>query len=397
MPNKSSAKFVLRWLSLVITLGILFFTLWPFNPFPRNRVSWLPASVGIRFNWEGMVRSPLPITRESQPAQPGSSSLEVWIKPSEMQTVYTLLDFYEPGNPFRFRLRQYHDGLIVARDFLDRGGKIKRVKIDLDHGLRAGELNFVTITSGEKGTSLYLDGQLKETYPRFRIAPGDLSGPVLLGTAPVDSEPWTGEIHGLAIYAKELSPREVMTHFQSWMRASPSEAPDLVDCQARYVFNERTGNEIHNQVSGGTNLEIPKRYQVPMKAFLRLPWNEFDWSRTYFEDVLRNILGFVPFGLIVYAYLRWSCPRHNLVLWTILAGGTLSLFIEVVQAYLPQRVSGMTDILTNTFGTALGVFVLRVTPIRRVLENVGWLPLAGRANPLANETAIRAQAVFGSR
>jgi VanZ family protein len=288
--------------------------------------------------------------------------------------VYTVLDFSEPGNPFRFRLRQYHEGLIVSRDWRDPDGRMKRVKIDLDDGLQRGKLTLVTLTSADRGTSLYLDGKLKQTYPNFRFTAGDTSGQIVLGTAPVDSEPWAGEIHGLAICGKELTPGEVLAHYQNWTQANSSATSDLADSIARYPFNERTGHEIHNQVGSGPSLEIPRSFQVPQKAFLRLPWNEFDWSRTYFADALRNIAGFVPFGFVVCAYLGLARLRHRAALLTILAGGTLSLCIEVLQGYIPQRVSGTTDIVTNTLGTALGVILVRSMPVRRFLEKNGLLP-----------------------
>jgi VanZ family protein len=44
-------------------------------------------------------------------------------------------------------------------------------------------------------------------------------------------------------------------------------------------------------------------------------------------------------------------------LLVVLSGATISLTIEMIQAWLPNRVSSMTDFLTNITGTLLGVLV----------------------------------------
>jgi VanZ family protein len=37
----------------------------------------------------------------------------------------------------------------------------------------------------------------------------------------------------------------------------------------------------------------------------------------------------------------------------------LSLIIEIVQAYLPSRYSSTMDVITNTVGTVMGVYLLK--------------------------------------
>lgn len=367
MTHGNRVKKIFCTLSIGVTLGILFCTLWPFNPFPPNRVSWLRGSNGIRIEKAGVVLGPRALNHDAASTLGGPCSLEIWLKPSEIRSVYTVLDFYEPDNPLRFWLRQYHDGLIVSRDSRDAGGRLRRAKIDLDHGLKQGKLTLITVTSGGKGTGLYLDGKLRETYANFRLSADDMSGQIVLGTAAEDSEPWTGEIHELAIYSKELTAANVLAHYENWAHGNRLGTAETAGVVARYQFNEGSGRAIHNEVSGGVDLEIPKRFQVPHKAFLRLPWNEFDWSSSYLNDLLRNIAGFIPFGIVVGAY--FSLTRYDRrALWlTILAGATLSLCVEVLQAYIPQRTSGTTDIITNTLGSVIGVAMIRTAIVRQLL------------------------------
>ena len=94
----------------------------------------------------------------------------------------------------------------------------------------------------------------------------------------------------------------------------------------------------------------------------------------YASDVLVNIAGFVPLGLIVCAYLAWARSRWKAILVTTVACGVLSFVIEVLQYYIPQRGSGTTDIITNTLGSALGAMIAQSSVVQRILGRIKVIP-----------------------
>jgi VanZ family protein len=332
----------------------LFCTLWPFNPFPQNRVSWLPQSNGIRFAQRGVALTPQAFQLPANLSNDGSCTLELWIKPARTDSVSTVLNLYDPANPYRFLLRQYHGGLILSHDVPLPHRKAHHSKIDIDDGLQQDQLTFITITGSLDGTRVYFDGKLKKAFPGFYISLADLSGQLVLGSATVQPDSWSGEIHGVAIYSRELTPEEVLQSNRRWTSGQPPDASAI----ASYLFTERAGNIVHAQGIAAQDLYIPKVYRVPHHSFLTPPWREFDPSWDYVWDVLRNVVGFMPFGFLLCALLYRAPWFRRAVLLSTLLGGALSLCIEILQAYIPQRGSGMTDVITNTLGTLLGALLL---------------------------------------
>jgi VanZ family protein len=85
-------------------------------------------------------------------------------------------------------------------------------------------------------------------------------------------------------------------------------------------------------------------------AFLAAPLPRY-WTGF---DVAINIVGYLPLG----ALLAWLAlrTRHRVPpAWLALACGTLlSLVLETLQSYLPQRVASREDWLLNTLGTLAG-------------------------------------------
>ena len=87
-------------------------------------------------------------------------------------------------------------------------------------------------------------------------------------------------------------------------------------------------------------------------AFLGLPWPHW-W--TWF-DLVTNLLGYIPFGALVFgALVRSSVRVRPAVLLACAAGTGLSLTMELLQNFLPQRVASNVDLGTNALGTFAGV------------------------------------------
>lgn len=89
------------------------------------------------------------------------------------------------------------------------------------------------------------------------------------------------------------------------------------------------------------------------------------------SDGLLNLMLFLPLGVA----FAWRF-RGNA--WPILAGAALSFAVEAAQTHLPGRDPSLSDLVSNTLGTAIGLHLVRTHPIWRG---------AGRRHPRAAATA----------
>ena len=89
-------------------------------------------------------------------------------------------------------------------------------------------------------------------------------------------------------------------------------------------------------------------------AFLTLPWPRW-W--TWF-DLVTNLIGYLPFGALVFGALVRSGVRTGPALATAFAVGSgLSFSMEFLQNFLPQRVSSNVDLGVNMLGTLAGTLL----------------------------------------
>ena len=86
-------------------------------------------------------------------------------------------------------------------------------------------------------------------------------------------------------------------------------------------------------------------------AFLALPWPRW-WTRF---DLAINLLGYIPLGALLFgAQVRNGTGLRRALPLAVAAGAGLSLAMEFLQNFLPQRVASNVDFGVNALGTLIG-------------------------------------------
>ena len=343
----------------ILTLG-----LWPFHA-QKNNVAWLPDRNGLRFGRPGMVYGSNVVNVTSSQDDSGAS-IELWVQPTKLWDSGTLLTLYSPENSLQFSLCQSLADfeLRIENPFQPRS---RTARLYLTDVFRRGSPVFITLSSNAQGISIYVDGALARTAQGFQLSAADLADRIIVGDSPRQTRSWKGRFTGLAFYGQSLTSEQVLKHYVSWKNEGRPEVMAWDLGVALYLFDEHTGRVTRSQIGYGS-LYIPETYAVLDKLLLKPAWEEFEMSQNYWGAVAKNIVGFVPFGFCYYAYWLVVRPIRKPALVTIVLGAALSFTIEFIQWYLPTRESGMTDLVTNTLGTGIGVLLYRTTFARRAMN-----------------------------
>lgn len=362
---------ILGPICVLIVLGLLTAGLWPFNMFPKNEVSWLTDQNGLQFGGKATIFSSRTFEVTRSNGEP-FCSLETWLQPArgDVGESVTILAFYTPDNPLQLRLKQYRDGLFVRRDYRDRQNRLRTAQIEIEHAFRQDERVLFTITVGANSASAYLNGVWVKGFPHFGLSCNSFSGQLIVGNSPITDNPWQGKVFGVAIYNQGLTSEEVSRHYATWTHNQVPEGIAKDSVRALYSFGERSGGIIHNSMGPGPDLYIPETFGILHKRILAPPWEEFSPQLSYVWDILINMAGFIPFGFFFYAYLTCNRQWNRAAVVTIVSGGIISVSIEVLQGFIPSRMSGVTDVITNTLGTSLGVILWRWQPVQAVVAKL---------------------------
>jgi VanZ family protein len=350
----------------VITLGAILFAAWcPFRV-PKNQVYWDKDEDSLRFGRTGTILSAGRF--DFTGPKSASCSLEVWFEPALVWTRGTILSFYSPLNALPLSVYQDYTDLVVRLATPNHKNAGKPPVIQVEDVFRKQQI-FLTITSNGRDAAIYIDGRLVTKKEGFALSARSLSGQLVIANSPLRDTSWPGRLRGLAVYNAMLTASEVTQHYDDWTQRR--RVPDTNDgwLVARYTFHEREGRIIHDSGASGIDLYIPERFLVVDHIFLEAPWSEAYHDRYYVKDCLFNLGGFIPLGFLATAFFASFRHMRQPALAAIFAGGCISLSIEIVQAYLPTRFSGVTDVITNTMGAAIGAKVYCAGGLRLIRGN----------------------------
>ena len=374
---------IIEILCVCTLVTILVAGLWPFRA-PKNNVEWLGREDGLQFGRYGSIVS----TDGFQPRELNRDdlgSLEIWIEAAPGKGRHTILAFEGGGQSgVPFRLQQNEQTLIIQRHNIDEWGTDRTSEFGVARALPEEQIMFVTVTLGKQETSIYLNGVLARTAPILGSSRGNFVGRLVLGNSPSASDSWAGRVLGLAIFRSQLTTSRVVEHYKSW---AINHRPVLLPADepaALYLFNEHAGRLIRNQITGATELTIPEHYFVLHPEFLSLPWRHYHGTWSYWTDVAINVVGFIPFGFSIFGYFSSVRAFKHSAAITIALGFITSLIIEVSQALLPTRDSGVNDLITNTLGTAIGVVLYRSLWLQTFVLGAAFLIIPSRSNTIDN-------------
>ena len=360
---------VLAALCAIVLCGILVAGLWPFNPCPENEVIWLPKENGLRFGDYGTLFSSGEF-HFTESLTDKSCSLEIWLQPALTNDSNNILAFYSREDPLQFSIGQTGDSLFIRHGIQDEKRPLRHPVIIVEHAFRKDQRLLVSVTSDGQVADIYLNGVRAATSKDFGLTSGAFGGRLVVGNSPIENNSWSGDLWGIAIYKRALSSLEIRQHYGAWVDGGNIEIAGNNGQLAAYVFDERAGRVVHNKALSQPDLHIPEHYTILAPAFLEPPWKEFRPNWDYCKDVLENIAAFIPLGFFFCAYfssvlrVKWAVPG------TIILGGVVSLTIEVLQAFLPMRDSGITDIITNAAGTAAGAMLYCRKPVRTLFTKI---------------------------
>ena len=230
----------------------------------------------------------------------------------------------------------------------------RRVKtISVNSASMSPEIHFITLTTGKDGTNFYFNGRLVKSKKdlTLQIPYGDKTR-LILGNSQYGRHSWRGDVYGLAFFNHTLGAQDAALHFERWSRDRNFSFAKKGNPFLLYYFDEEEGTRVSDHAGGDHNLHLPSRLPILKKELLYWPWERFKLDEKGIEDIVLNLVGFMPLGFVV----TWTLAgaggvfEKKAAFIALFFCVVVSLIIEIVQAWMPSRSSSQLDLLCNGGG-----------------------------------------------
>ena len=359
--NKSPSLKCLIIISSAIVLVILFAGLNPRDFHFSNSVKWLKDKPGIAIDKYGILYTS-PFVARGDVFKSDDFSIEMALRPAKNNEkdfgFIVVIENRKDGD--QLLVAQWLSQIVVMNggDY-DYRRRTKRISVKI--GPPSHQARLLTITTGKEGTKVYIDGELAGAEKDLILRIPEGQDRILLSNSTYGRQSWRGDIYGLALYGSALSGKKILSHFVQWSNTKDFSFIAQEKPAVLYLFDEGGGSKVLDHSGGKHDLEIPPRMKILKKKILPLGWDEWKFNRSVLQDVVINLMGFIPLGFFFAATLLklGGIYRRHYRLIAICLGFMISLFIEILQMWIPSRSSEMRDLLMNTLGAFLGTMICR--------------------------------------
>lgn len=353
---------ILALVALSIVIVILFFGLWPHSWPNINDAQLLPSEGTLRFQGSGIAYTDQVPSLNSEDS-PDNFTMHLSMAPETVlrNGFKPILMFSNGDDLSQFTIWNWGASLIVMNGN-DYNYARKMPRISALNSLNAKENLFLTISTDDRGTRLFINGGIVTETKGLQLTIPYTGKPprLIFGNSVYGKHGWTGNLRYFALYAKSFSDEDVRQYYSRWLTDNDTLANSSSDVRLLYRFNTIENQRIPSQSRPNVPLHLPLKIMVFKRTFLTMPPYDFKANRSFWTDTILNFLGFIPLGAVACTWLhqKTTFPRKKTIFLSIAFCFTLSLTIEIIQGWLPHRSSSLLDLILNTLGSLLGILII---------------------------------------
>ena len=358
MNNIIHSRIIIITLALSILLVTLYFGL-RFKGFRlENHVTYLQGESGIHFERFGIAYIKLDDLKKNTSLN--EFTIELALKPERSETYgFNIIMSINGGKDAgQFIVGQWQSHVIIMNGD-DYSNKRKTKRMSADVFKKPYSKMMLTVTTGEKGSDLFINGELIGSRPDLTlIIPAENKMFLTLGNSVYGNNSWKGNMYGFTLYDYVLPHEKIKRHFKIWEDTKRYTGLKENNSLLFYDFNRKDKAESIGTVKKEQALNIPVYFPVLEKRILVAPWKGLSLNESSIKDITINLFGFIPMGFILYAlFLNLSISQARSMLFSVLLCFIISLFIEITQTWIPSRSSQLLDLMLNTMGGLIGAII----------------------------------------